>query len=336
MIERGKGVYVWNSKGRRLFDAYAGLAVVNVGHGRAEIADAVREQVAKLAYYPTTRQFSNPPAARLAARLAELTPGDLKYTLFAVSGSEATALHADRARLLAQVGRPRKYKASRLPRLSRRDARTLAICGQPDLGRRYEPFAPWRASARCRCRTRVGPGAGTTRIGAALRRRPPGETIQEEDPETVAAGSWNLLSSGSCIIRRSGWLERVRDIWTSVSLLISAGRSHHRFGRTGSVRRGSLERLPDLMWSPRAFRGYTRCPPHCTGELADSFPEKPLGKVHQHLPGAIGACAARSPTSDPRARKLVQELEVMGAMCTPRSTRAWRGLTVVGEVRRAG
>ena len=46
-------------------------------------------QVAKLAYYPTTRQFSNPPAARLAARLAELTPGDLKYTLFAVSGSEA-------------------------------------------------------------------------------------------------------------------------------------------------------------------------------------------------------------------------------------------------------
>ena len=64
MIERGEGIYVWNRKGRKLFDAYAGLAVVNVGHGRAEIADAVREQVAKLAYYPTTRQFSNPPAAR--------------------------------------------------------------------------------------------------------------------------------------------------------------------------------------------------------------------------------------------------------------------------------
>ena len=40
--QRGEGVYVWNSRGRRLFDAYAGLAVVNVGHGRAEIADAVR------------------------------------------------------------------------------------------------------------------------------------------------------------------------------------------------------------------------------------------------------------------------------------------------------
>ncbi len=43
----------------------------------------------RLAYYPTTRQFSNRPAAELAANLAALTPGDLTYTLFAVSGSEA-------------------------------------------------------------------------------------------------------------------------------------------------------------------------------------------------------------------------------------------------------
>src|SRR5262245_65550455 len=75
MIERGEGVYVWNRKGRRLFDAYAGLAVVNVGHGRADIADAVRDQVAKLAYYPTTRQFSTSPAARMPAAPAELTHG---------------------------------------------------------------------------------------------------------------------------------------------------------------------------------------------------------------------------------------------------------------------
>ena len=76
MIERGTASTSGTVRAG-FFDAYAGLAVVNVGHGRAEIADAVREQVAKLAYYPTTRQFSNPPAARLAARLAGLTPGDL-------------------------------------------------------------------------------------------------------------------------------------------------------------------------------------------------------------------------------------------------------------------
>jgi adenosylmethionine-8-amino-7-oxononanoate aminotransferase len=75
MIVRGEGVYIWTATGRKILDGFAGLAVVHVGHGRAEIADAIREQAAKLSYYPTTRQFSNRPAAELAAKLAELTPG---------------------------------------------------------------------------------------------------------------------------------------------------------------------------------------------------------------------------------------------------------------------
>ena len=87
MIERGEGVYIWTKTGRKLLDGFAGLAVVHVGHGRTEIADAIREQAAKLAYYPTVRQFSNRPAAELAAKLATLTPGDLDYTLYAVSGA---------------------------------------------------------------------------------------------------------------------------------------------------------------------------------------------------------------------------------------------------------
>jgi adenosylmethionine-8-amino-7-oxononanoate aminotransferase len=66
MFERGEGIYVWNKEGRRFIDAFAGLAVINVGHGREEIAEAVRAQASKLAYYPTTRQFSNRPAAELA------------------------------------------------------------------------------------------------------------------------------------------------------------------------------------------------------------------------------------------------------------------------------
>ena len=55
MIERGEGVHIWTARGKKLIDGFAGLAVVHVGHGRAEIADAIREQAAKLAYYPTTR-----------------------------------------------------------------------------------------------------------------------------------------------------------------------------------------------------------------------------------------------------------------------------------------
>src|SRR5205814_9937202 len=89
LIDRGEGVWLWTQKGKKVMDAFAGLAVVNVGHGRREIAEAVAEQTMRLAYYPTARQFSNRPAAELAAKLATLTPGDLTYTLFAVRGAEA-------------------------------------------------------------------------------------------------------------------------------------------------------------------------------------------------------------------------------------------------------
>src|SRR5258708_28760552 len=76
----------------------AGLAVVTVGHGRREIAEAIAEQTVRLAYYPTTRQFSNRPAAELAKKLASLAPGDLDVTMFSVSGSEANERSMQMAR----------------------------------------------------------------------------------------------------------------------------------------------------------------------------------------------------------------------------------------------
>src|SRR5437868_1866856 len=70
VIDRAEGVWVWMEDGTKLMDGFAGLAVVNVGHGRREIAEAIAEQTVRLAYYPTTRQFSNRPAAELVERRA--------------------------------------------------------------------------------------------------------------------------------------------------------------------------------------------------------------------------------------------------------------------------
>ena len=64
VIERAEGVWVWTERGKKLLDGFAGLAVVNVGHGRREIAEAIAEQTVRLAYYPTTRQFSQPAGGR--------------------------------------------------------------------------------------------------------------------------------------------------------------------------------------------------------------------------------------------------------------------------------
>src|SRR5205085_2406659 len=145
VIDRAEGVWVWTQRGQKLMDAFAGLAVVNVGHGRREIAEAVAEQTVRLAYYPTTRQFSNRPAAELSAKLAELAPGDLTYTMFAVSGSEANerSMQIARQYWLAK-GRPDKHKViSFQGGYHGATAGTLALCGLPHLARPYAPlFVP--------------------------------------------------------------------------------------------------------------------------------------------------------------------------------------------------
>ena len=136
VIDRAEGVWVWTERGKKLMDGFAGLAVVNVGHGRREIAEAIAEQTVRLAYYPTTRQFSNRPAAELAAKLATLTPGDLTYTMFAVSGSEANERSMQIARhyWLAK-GRAGKHKMiSFQGGYHGATTGTFAVCGLPAHG----------------------------------------------------------------------------------------------------------------------------------------------------------------------------------------------------------
>src|SRR5512134_662488 len=142
VIDRGEGVWVWTERGKKLMDSFAGLAVVNVGHGRREIAEAIAEQTVRLAYYPTTRQFSNRPAAELAQKLSALTPGDLTYTMFAVSGSEANERSMQIARhyWLAK-GQARKHKVISLAGgYHGATTGTFAVCGLPSMVKAYEPL----------------------------------------------------------------------------------------------------------------------------------------------------------------------------------------------------
>ena len=88
IIIRAEGCWLWDSEGNRLLDGMAGLWCVNVGYGRAELVEAARRQMATLPYYNTFFQCSSPAAIELAARLAELAPGQDRV-FFTNSGSEA-------------------------------------------------------------------------------------------------------------------------------------------------------------------------------------------------------------------------------------------------------
>ena len=189
VIERAEGVYVWTERGKKLIDGFAGLAVVNVGHGRREIAEAIAEQTVRLAYYPTTRQFSNRPAAELAAKIASLTPGDLDYSFFAVSGAEANerAMQMARHYWLAS-GKPGKYKVISLQGgYHGGTTGTFAVCGLPNLTEAYTDlqvpgFAKVTPPYPFRDR-----GTGTDEDLVKRRARELREAIVKEGPESVSA-----------------------------------------------------------------------------------------------------------------------------------------------------
>ena len=79
---------MWDQHGRRYLDGLSGLFTVQVGHGRAELAEAAGKQAAELAYFPIWT-YAHPAAIELAGRLAALAPGDLNRVFFTTGGSEA-------------------------------------------------------------------------------------------------------------------------------------------------------------------------------------------------------------------------------------------------------
>jgi putrescine---pyruvate transaminase len=89
VITRAEGVWVNDSEGNRIIDGMAGLWCVNVGYGRKDLAQVAARQIEELTYYNTFFQTTHVPAIALAAKLAELAPGDLNHVFFAGSGSEA-------------------------------------------------------------------------------------------------------------------------------------------------------------------------------------------------------------------------------------------------------
>ena len=108
-IVRGEGAAVWDAEGRRYVDGLASLWYCAVGHGRAEIADAVARQLRTLDSYHTFDRFTNEPVEALAARLVELAPIDDARVFFTSSGSEAVDSAIKLARLAhVRAGRPER------------------------------------------------------------------------------------------------------------------------------------------------------------------------------------------------------------------------------------
>jgi adenosylmethionine-8-amino-7-oxononanoate aminotransferase len=138
----GEGVYIWDSKGRKYL-TLSGLFVVQVGHGRAELADVAAAQARKLAYFPIW-SYAHPTAIELADRLAAEAPGDLNKVFFSSGGGESVETAWKVAKQYFKlIGKPAKTKViSRAIAYHGTTHGALSITGVPGFRQPFEPLVP--------------------------------------------------------------------------------------------------------------------------------------------------------------------------------------------------
>ena len=97
-MERGEGVYIYDTAGRRYLDFSAQLVNVNLGYQHPRVIEAIREQAGRLCYIGP--HHTTAARERLGRKLAEIAPGDIQTAFFTGSGSEATEIAMMVARLV--------------------------------------------------------------------------------------------------------------------------------------------------------------------------------------------------------------------------------------------
>jgi len=236
VIDRGEGVYVYDTDGKRYLDGLSGLFVVQVGHGRAELAEAAFKQAAKLAYFPQWG-YAHTPGVELANRIAHLAPADLNRVFFTTGGSEAVESAWKLARQYFKlIGQPSRYKViSRNIAYHGTTLGALSITGIPAARQPFEPLVPGARKVqntnRYRCHDCGHLSSCTLRCADDIARQ-----IEFEGPETVAAVFLEpVQNSGGCFPPPPGYFERAREICDRYGVLLVSDEVICAFGRLGEM-----------------------------------------------------------------------------------------------------
>jgi adenosylmethionine-8-amino-7-oxononanoate aminotransferase len=234
VIERGDGCYVWDHKGNRYLDGLAGLFVSQVGHGRTELAKAASAQAEKLGYFPIWT-YAHPTAVQLAARLADLAPGDLNRVFFTTGGSEAVESAWKLARQYFRLtGEPGRHKViSRYLSYHGTSMGALSITGLAELRMPFEPLVPGARKVantnRYRCTLCAHAPACTLGCAADIE-----AMIVREGPESVAAVFVEpVQNAGGCFVPPDGYFEKLREICDRYGVLLVSDEVICAYGRLG-------------------------------------------------------------------------------------------------------
>jgi adenosylmethionine-8-amino-7-oxononanoate aminotransferase len=281
VISRAEDVWVFDDTGKRYLDGTAALWYSNVGHGRREIIDAIRDQLDTLDAYQVFNDFANEPALRLAGELAERAPMDGAKIFFTSGGGDSIDTAAKMARAyFAAIGQPdRTILLHREHSYHGTHGLGTSLAGIPG-NRVAPPFVPdvvqtaWNDAEMLE------------------------ETIRELGAERVAAFFCEpVIGAGGVLPPPPGYLEAAAEVCARHGVLFVADAVICGFGRLGNW--FGIERFgvrPDLVvFAKGVTSGYQPLGGVVvSGRVAEPFWDRP-GQVFKHgqtYSGHPVACAA--------------------------------------------
>jgi taurine---2-oxoglutarate transaminase len=221
-VARAKGIYFWTPEGKRFIDFNSQLMCVNIGHGDERVLQAMREQADVLAY--ANPFMATEARARLGAKLAEITPGDIDVFFFTNGGAEAN----ENAIKLARMATGRHKILARYRSYHGATAGSITLTGDP---RRWaaEPGLPGVVHV-------LDPYHGIERgwDSAEESLAMIEEVIQLEGPHTIAAFILeSVTGTNGVLVPPDGYMQGVRQLCDTHGILMICDEVMAGFGRTG-------------------------------------------------------------------------------------------------------
>jgi adenosylmethionine-8-amino-7-oxononanoate aminotransferase len=250
IIVRGEGCYLYDEHDNRYFDGLSALFCSNIGHGRQDVGQAGADQAGVLEFV-TNWSYAHPQSITLAARIADLAPGDLNRVFFTSGGSEAVESAIKLSRQFHKLnGKPLKTKV--IARDTAYHGTTMGALSATGITSLREPFEPLTPGASHVPNTNMYRFRGDDPMDLAEAIR---ERIEFEGPDTVAAVILEpVQNAGGCFTPPEGYFARVREICDEYDVLLISDEVICSWGRLGTYFGAQrLDYRPDLITTAKGI-----------------------------------------------------------------------------------
>lgn len=251
ILERGKGIYVWDREGRQYIEGLAGLWCAALGFGEEELVEAAAAQLRTLPYYHLFGDKSQGPAIELGERLKAMAPIPVSKVFFVNSGSEANDTQIKLVWYYHNaIGRPEKKKIiSRMRAYHGVTVGAGSLTGLPMVQRDFDLPIARILFADCPHHYRYAAPGETEEEFAVRLADNLEQLILREGPETIGAFvAEPVMGAGGVIVPPKAYFENIQVILRKYDIIFIDDEVICGFGRTGNLFGCETFRfLPDTM-----------------------------------------------------------------------------------------